>query len=189
MSRRRAIPARRGAAPWPFSAFYGEAAAAAAETRVAPLGASPETEVTEEEKGDDRWSSMLPELLGEIVRRVEIGGERWPARKDVVSFACVCRRWRDVATGVVSPPLDSGKITFPSSLKQPGPKDFAIQCFIKRNKRNSMFYLYLGLTPTFADKGKFLLAARRFRHGAHTEYIISLDADDLFQGAMHIWEN
>lgn len=33
------------------------------------------------------------------------------------------------------------------------------------------------------DKGKFLLAARRFRHGAHTEYIISLDADDLSQGS------
>lgn len=31
---------------------------------------------------------------------------------------------------------------------QPGPKDFAIQCFIKRNKKNSMFYLYLGLTPS-----------------------------------------
>jgi tubby and related proteins len=29
------------------------------------------------------------------------------------------------------------------------------------------------------DKGKFLLAARRFRQGAHTEYIISYDYDDL----------
>ncbi|KAF5203687.1 Tubby-like f-box protein [Thalictrum thalictroides] len=35
----------------------------------------------------------------------------------------------------------------------------------------------------FMDKGKFLLAARRVRHGAHTEYIISLDADDLSQGS------
>jgi len=31
------------------------------------------------------------------------------------------------------------------------------------------------------DTGKFLLAARRFRHGACIEYIISLDADDLSQ--------
>ncbi|MCL7026000.1 hypothetical protein MKW94_029471 [Papaver nudicaule] len=36
---------------------------------------------------------------------------------------------------------------------------------------------------TFMDKGKFLLAARRFRRGAHTEYIISLDADDISQGS------
>lgn len=35
----------------------------------------------------------------------------------------------------------------------------------------------------FTDKGKFLLAARRYRHGANTEYIISLDADDLSQGS------
>ncbi|GJN15205.1 hypothetical protein PR202_gb02099 [Eleusine coracana subsp. coracana] len=34
-----------------------------------------------------------------------------------------------------------------------------------------------------AVKGKFLMAARRVRRGAHTEYIISLDADDLSQGS------
>lgn len=33
------------------------------------------------------------------------------------------------------------------------------------------------------DKGKFLLAARSFKHGARTEYIISLDADDFSQGS------
>lgn len=32
------------------------------------------------------------------------------------------------------------------------------------------------------DKGKFLMAAKRFRRGSHTEYIISLDADDPSQG-------
>lgn len=39
-------------------------------------------------------------------------------------------------------------------------------------------YLYLA---ALVDKGKFLLAARRCRTGAHTEYVISLDADDLSQ--------
>ncbi|CAA2953453.1 tubby-like F-box 7 [Olea europaea subsp. europaea] len=33
----------------------------------------------------------------------------------------------------------------------------------------------------FLDEGKFLLAARRYRNGTHTEYIISLDANDLSQ--------
>ncbi|XP_020245873.1 tubby-like F-box protein 1 isoform X2 [Asparagus officinalis] len=65
----------------------------------------------------------------------------------------------------------------------PGPKEHPMQCFIKRNKKNSTFYLYLSLTQTFMDKGKFLLAARRVRRGAHTEYIITLDADDLSQGS------
>ena len=37
--------------------------------------------------------------------------------------------------------------------------------------------------PAFTDKGKFLLAARRYRRGSHTEYIISLDADDISQGS------
>ncbi|KAF8391219.1 hypothetical protein HHK36_023521 [Tetracentron sinense] len=133
---------------------------------------------------EDCWSRMLPELLVEIIKRVESSEDRWPVRKNVVACACVCKRWRDITREIVSSPLHSGMITFPSSLKQPGPLEFPLQCFIKRNKKNSTFYLYLGLAPhTFMDKGKFLLAARRFRHGAHTEFIISLDADDLSQGS------
>uniref|UniRef100_A0A0E0A1K0 Tubby-like F-box protein n=1 Tax=Oryza glumipatula TaxID=40148 RepID=A0A0E0A1K0_9ORYZ len=138
----------------------------------------------EEEEGEvERWSRLLPELLTEIMRRVDAGAERWPPRRDVVACACVCRRWRDAAVSVVRPPLECGRITFPSSLKQPGPRDAPMHCFIRRNKKNSTFYLYLSLTQALTDKGKFLLAARRFRNGAHTEYIISYDCDDLFPGS------
>ncbi|XP_010274452.1 PREDICTED: tubby-like F-box protein 9 [Nelumbo nucifera] len=132
---------------------------------------------------EDGWSDLLPELLVEIIQRVESSEDRWPSRKNVVACASVCKRWREVTKGTVRSPLQCGKITFPSSLKQPGPRDAPLQCFIKRNKKNCTFYLYLGLTQTFMDKGKFLLAARRYRCGAHTEYIISLDADDLSQGS------
>ncbi|EAY75891.1 hypothetical protein OsI_03808 [Oryza sativa Indica Group] len=100
----------------------------------------------EEGAGEERWSALVPDLLADILRRVEAGSERWPPRRDVVACASVCRRWRDVAVAVVQPPLESGKITFPSSLKQPGPRDAPMQCFIKRNKKNSTFFLYLGLT-------------------------------------------
>ncbi|KAM3405347.1 hypothetical protein ACQJBY_008054 [Aegilops geniculata] len=68
-------------------------------------------------------------------------------------------------------------------LQQPGPRDAPMHCFIRRNKSTSTFYLYLSLTKALTDKGKFLLAARRFRHGAHTEYIISYDSDDLYPGS------
>ncbi|KAA0063055.1 hypothetical protein IC582_016691 [Cucumis melo] len=129
------------------------------------------------------WSSMLPELLREIIQRVEAEEHGWPNRQNVVSCACVCKRWRDITKEVARATPHSGKITFPSCLKQPGPSDLPHQCLIKRNKKTSTFSLYLALTPSFTDKGKFLLAARRYRHGAHTEYIISLDAEDLSQGS------
>lgn len=137
----------------------------------------------EEGVDEERWSALMPDLLKDILRRVDAGAERWPPRRDVVACACVCHRWRDAAVAIVRSPLESGRITFPSSLKQPGPRDAPIQCFIKRNKKNSTFYLYLGLTQALADKGKFLLAARRFRRGLHMEYIISIHSDGLSQGS------
>ncbi|KAH7859795.1 hypothetical protein Vadar_005556 [Vaccinium darrowii] len=136
-----------------------------------------------ENGGGSSWSTMLPELLGEIIQRVEASEDRWPIRQNVVACACVCKRWREMTREIVRGLPQSGKITFPSSLKQPGPRDSPLQCLIRRDKKNSTFYLYLGLTPSFTEKGKFLLAARRCRHNAHTEYIISLDADDLSQGS------
>ncbi|KAK8914523.1 Tubby-like F-box protein 1 [Platanthera zijinensis] len=133
--------------------------------------------------GEDRWSLMLPEIMVDIIGRVEASEERWPLRKNVVSCACACRSWREITTGIVGSTRETGKITFPSSLKQPGPSGLPIQCFIKRDKKNSTFYLYLSLTQIFSDKGKFLLAAKRSRRGYHTEYVISLDADDISQGS------
>ncbi|XP_078168489.1 tubby-like F-box protein 1 [Carex rostrata] len=141
-----------------------------------------ESEPVPEEEQSDRWSSLLPELLGEIVRRVEAGCDRWPQRRDVVSCAGVCKRWRVVTQSVVRKPIECGKFTFPSSLKQPGSKETMTQCFIKRNKKESIYYLYLGLTHSLMDLGKFLMAAKRYRRGAHGEYIISLDVEDMSQG-------
>uniref|UniRef100_A0A2P2JMB5 Tubby C-terminal domain-containing protein n=1 Tax=Rhizophora mucronata TaxID=61149 RepID=A0A2P2JMB5_RHIMU len=133
--------------------------------------------------GGDGWANLLPELLGEIIKRVEASVDQWPQRQSIVACACVCKKWRAVTKDIVASPPFSAKITFPSSLKQPGPCDLPYQCLIKRNKKTSTFYLYLALTPSFTDKGKFLLAARRYRNGCNTEYIISLDADDLSQGS------
>ncbi|KAK4439116.1 Tubby-like F-box protein 7 [Sesamum alatum] len=131
------------------------------------------------------WADMLPELLGEIMQRVEASEDKWPQRQNVVACACVCKRWREAAKEAVEKASthQPGNITFPSSLKKPGPRDPPLQCLIRRDKKNATFYLYLALSPSFMDKGKFLLAARRYRTGAHTEYIISLDSVDLSQGS------
>ncbi|KAK4779035.1 hypothetical protein SAY86_006563 [Trapa natans] len=129
------------------------------------------------------WGTMLPELLVEIIRRVEASADRWPQRQDVVACACVCKQWREITKEFVRAPLNSTKITFPSCLKQYGPQEPSQQCVIIRNKKNSTFYLHLAQKPSLTDKGKFLLAARRYRNHAHYEYIISCDANDISQGS------
>ncbi|KAI5054168.1 hypothetical protein GOP47_0030941, partial [Adiantum capillus-veneris] len=67
--------------------------------------------------------------------------------------------------------------------REPGPRDTTIQCFIKRDSSNSTYHLYLGLTTTLVESGKFLLAARKVRRATSADYIISLNPDDMSRGS------
>ncbi|KAF3946092.1 hypothetical protein CMV_027604 [Castanea mollissima] len=63
---------------------------------------------------------------------------------------------------------------------QPGPRDGAIQCFIKRDKSNLTYHLFLCLSPALlVENGKFLLSAKRTRRTTCTKYVISMDADNI----------
>ena len=64
------------------------------------------------------WANLPPELLRDVIRRLEESESAWPARKHVVACASVCRSWRDMCKEIVQRPEVSGKITFPVSLKQ-----------------------------------------------------------------------
>lgn len=94
-----------------------------------------------------QWANLPRELLFDIIRRVESSETSWPTRRDVVVCAAVCRSWREVTKEVVRTPEQCGLLTFPVSLKQPGPRDYPIQCFIRRERGTSTFRLYLGLSP------------------------------------------
>lgn len=128
-----------------------------------------------------QWANLPPELLLDIIRRVEESETTWPARTVVVFCASVCKSWREVTKEIVRTPEECGKLTFPISLKQviysysvqlascsycqcqiklrkyhfrfcsalnqPGPRESPIHCFIKRDRDNSVYRLYFGLTP------------------------------------------
>lgn len=64
------------------------------------------------------WASLPPELLLDIIGRVEANETTWPARRAVVSCAAVCKSWRKIAKEVVRTPEECGLLTFPMSLKQ-----------------------------------------------------------------------
>ncbi|PWA74752.1 tubby-like protein [Artemisia annua] len=64
------------------------------------------------------WANMPPELLRDVLMRIEESEGVWPVRKNVVSCAGVCRNWREVMKEIVKIPEVSGKLTFPISLKQ-----------------------------------------------------------------------
>ncbi|KAJ7568981.1 hypothetical protein O6H91_01G055800 [Diphasiastrum complanatum] len=125
------------------------------------------------------WANLPSELLAEVIKRVESSESSWPSRKYVVACAAVCSSWREITKELVKAPELSGKLTFPLSLKQPGPRDATVQCFIKRDRAASSYSLYLGLSPNIVENGKFLLAAKKIRHTTSNDYIISLDAEDF----------
>ncbi|KAL6658691.1 hypothetical protein ACP70R_002731 [Stipagrostis hirtigluma subsp. patula] len=127
-----------------------------------------------------RWVGLPPELLRDVMKRLEEGESTWPSRKDVVACAAVCGTWREICKDIVPSPEFCGRLTFPVSLKQPGPRDGLIQCFIKRDKSTLTYQLYLCLSPAvLSENGKFLLAAKRNRRSTYTEYIISVDPKNI----------
>ncbi|KAE9446921.1 hypothetical protein C3L33_21181, partial [Rhododendron williamsianum] len=127
-----------------------------------------------------RWANLPPELLCDVIKRLEESESTWPARKHVVACAAVCRSWRSMCKEIVRSPELCGKLTFPVSLKQPGSRDGTIQCFIKRDKSNLTYHLFLCLSPALlVENGKFLLSAKRTRRTTCTEYVISMDADNI----------
>ncbi|MCD7450043.1 Tubby-like F-box protein 8 [Datura stramonium] len=126
------------------------------------------------------WASLPPELLRDVIKRLEASESTWPARKHVVACAAVCRSWREMCKEIVQRPEFSGKLTFPISLKQPGFRDGTIQCFIRRDKAKLTYQLFLCLSPALlVENGKFLLSAKRNRRTTCTEYIISMNADKI----------
>ncbi|CAI9776855.1 unnamed protein product [Fraxinus pennsylvanica] len=129
------------------------------------------------------WLNLPSELMREVLVKIEESESKWPERKHVVACAGVCKSWREAIKEVVRTLENSRKITFPISVKQPGPRDSLVQCFIKRNSSTQTFYLYLSLSQALADDGKFLLAARKYRRATCTDYIISLSADDMSKGS------
>ncbi|CAK9179136.1 unnamed protein product [Ilex paraguariensis] len=128
------------------------------------------------------WANMPSELLREVLVRIEASESSWPLRKSVVACAGVCRSWREIVKEIVRTPEGSGKLTFPVSVKQPGPRDSLLQCYIKRNRATQTYHLYLSESQALADDGKFLLAAHKCRRPTHTDYTISLNAGVQFFG-------
>ncbi|KAL1817865.1 hypothetical protein ACET3Z_020439 [Daucus carota] len=130
-----------------------------------------------------RWANLPPELLLDIIRKIEVR-EKWPARRDVVCCAAVCKSWRDTTKEIVRTPEQCGLLTFPMSLKQPGPRDSPLQCYIKRERGTSTYRLFLGLSPALAgEASKLLLTAKKIRKATKTEFVISLLANDFSQAS------
>lgn len=65
-----------------------------------------------------KWANLPPELLLDIIQRVEASETSWPSRRVIVACALVCRLWREITKSVVKTPEQCGWITFPISLKQ-----------------------------------------------------------------------
>ncbi|KAJ4808937.1 Tubby-like F-box protein [Rhynchospora pubera] len=134
----------------------------------------------EEIEQTGNWAHLPPELLFDIVQRVEDSEVAWPERRNVVACAAVCRSWRCATKEAVKTLQQCARFTFPVSLKQPAPRDHPIQCFVRRDRATSTFRLYLGLSPSLhGENDKLLMAARKVRRATGTDFVISLASDDF----------
>ncbi|CAM8906938.1 unnamed protein product [Rhodiola kirilowii] len=129
---------------------------------------------------NSRWATLPPEILLNVIKRLdESDDSTWPAKKHVEACAAVCKSWRRMMMCKGRPEF-CGKTTFLLvSLKQPGE---TFQCFIKRDKANMTFHLFISLSPHVlpVENGKFIILSAKGTHrGTHTEYIISSDADNI----------
>ncbi|XP_039021063.1 tubby-like F-box protein 5 [Hibiscus syriacus] len=125
------------------------------------------------------WANLPPELLLDIIQRIEQSETAWPARAVVVFCAAVCRSWREITKEIVKTPEQCGRLTFPISLKQPGPRESPVQCYIRRDRTTSTYLLFCGLVPSEGERDKLLLAARKVRRATCTDFVISFVADDF----------
>ncbi|KAL8166073.1 hypothetical protein V2J09_007572, partial [Rumex salicifolius] len=137
----------------------------------------------EEEDHHSPWASLPPDLLLDIIQRVNADETYWPGRRDLVACAAVCRSWRLVVGEVVQTPEKCGLLTFPISLKQPGTREHPIHCFIRRERSSSIYLLYLGLSP--CEESKLLLAAKKIRRATCMEFVISLVPDDFSRAGLN----
>ncbi|GAB4839413.1 Tubby-like F-box protein 5 [Ancistrocladus abbreviatus] len=152
-------------------------------TYIAPEAYAPSflgDEEEQQQQQQSQWANLPPEMLLDIIKRVETMERSWPSRRNVVTCAAVCKSWREIVGEVVRTPEQCGLLTFPISLKQPGPREHPIHCFIKRDRSSSTYQLYLGLSPALSgEDSKLLLVARKVRRATSIDFVISLMADDL----------
>lgn len=80
---------------------------------------------------ESRWASLPPELLQDVIRRLEADESTWPSRKHVVCFAAVCKTWREMCKEIVLSPEFCGKLTFRVSLKQVKAKKWYLHPLLK----------------------------------------------------------
>ncbi|CAI5512590.1 unnamed protein product [Closterium sp. Naga37s-1] len=77
-----------------------------------------------DDAGECTWASLPPELLRDVIARVEASDSSWPGRRSVVACAGVCRSWRELtrelrqSQGSYEP---SGQITNSDELRKPLP--------------------------------------------------------------------
>uniref|UniRef100_A0A7N0VBQ9 Tubby C-terminal domain-containing protein n=1 Tax=Kalanchoe fedtschenkoi TaxID=63787 RepID=A0A7N0VBQ9_KALFE len=66
-----------------------------------------------------------------------------------------------------------------SCFSEAGPRELPIQCYIRRDRATSTYFLHIGLTPSEFQSDKLLLAARKVRRATCTDFVISLASDNF----------
>ncbi|CAL9138947.1 unnamed protein product [Musa acuminata var. zebrina] len=158
-------------------------------------GCAPHPQELEEQQQQGRWANLPPELLLDVIQRVEASEVAWPERRHVLACAAVCRSWRNITKEVVRSPEQCGQITFPFSLKQVSDRLNPLpdlgsnlcwfrNCFVVYRSLSfpenfNLFLIVFVISALQGQSDKLLLAAHKIRRATSTNFVISLNPDDF----------
>lgn len=98
---------------------------------------------TSEQIQQGQWANLPPELLLDIIRRVEESETSWPARAVIVFCASVCKTWREITKEIVKTPEECGRLTFPISLKQVLFNQILLLCLFYHCNLGNLAWMFL----------------------------------------------
>ncbi|KAG0591070.1 hypothetical protein KC19_1G146900 [Ceratodon purpureus] len=140
------------------------------------------------ETRESEWGSLIPELVGLVLQKVQEGAENRGEGRRVVAIAGVCRAWRRSVHQELhhQPP---SLLTFPASTQQPAPSASHLQCLLKKTGNTFRLVQVVSGDEYFllGARKKFTIGSSYFRISTDPRVLWTQGHDDVVSVTSNFW--